>query len=803
MKFVRFIRFLLGLVALAIVLWAFYDVGRRAVLQYRNESARPVTLTILHWGDPAENAIVKTLTDRYMDEHPQVRIEDIQATDMPPKLRTMLAAGTPPDLFYLPPNLLPNLADLKLVRPIDDLLAADKKAGHDIVKDFYPILISSFRYDTATSRFGAGPLYGLPKDWTPLLFFVNLDLFKAAGVPVPYNGWTWDEFEADMKKLTALNGQPGFENRKVYGAVLELWGDTIRDILWSYGGDFFGTRRSLTNKGEVLPDFRDVTLNSAASQEALQMIVRTRFQDATVYNATGMAKDGAAEFVNGNIGCDGPVGRWKVPRFAHDVKFQWDVVPAPYKTKSLQSSVLAETAWSICSGSKHPREAYELMKFLCGPEGAVLQSQLGLAVPPLPAVANSPDFLSPAGIPAHHSRLFVDAISYCRVQQLPPDSEWGDLVTNNLNSAIQLDQISTQEAAQRVKTTWLQLLDAPTRRHQWKLLPWPSVLAVVGAVLATVLLLIWIKTRREKLGQLDRSQERAGLSFISPWVFGFCALTLGPMILSLILAFCQWTGMTGLSEVRGVGFANFHQLFTDDPVFYKSLRVTACYVLLAVPTGQIAALLVAMLMNVRVRGIAIFRTIYFVPSVVSGAVLAVMWIQIFNNDYGIFNKILAPIAHLFHTTPPDWFGRDIQIWGIPGFVIMSLWGVGGGMIIYLAGLKGIPASLYEAATVDGASAVRKFWTITIPMLSPLIFYNVIMAIIGSFQVFTQAYIMTDPSPDNATLFYVLNLYHQAFDYHNMGYASAMAWILFVICLGLTLILFRGSRGLVYYEGLKT
>jgi multiple sugar transport system permease protein len=125
------------------------------------------------------------------------------------------------------------------------------------------------------------------------------------------------------------------------------------------------------------------------------------------------------------------------------------------------------------------------------------------------------------------------------------------------------------------------------------------------------------------------------------------------------------------------------------------------------------------------------------------------------------------------------------------------------MIIYLAGLKGIPASLYEAATVDGAGPLRKFWTITLPMLSPLIFYNVIMAIIGSFQVFTQAYIMADPSPDNATLFYVLNLYHQAFKFHNMGYASAMAWILFVICLGLTLILFRGSRGLVYYEGLKT
>jgi multiple sugar transport system permease protein len=134
---------------------------------------------------------------------------------------------------------------------------------------------------------------------------------------------------------------------------------------------------------------------------------------------------------------------------------------------------------------------------------------------------------------------------------------------------------------------------------------------------------------------------------------------------------------------------------------------------------------------------------------------------------------------------------------------MGLWGVGGGMIIYLAGLKGIPASLYEAARIDGAGVLRRFWNVTLPMLSPLIFYNLVMGIITSFQIFTQAYVMTGPGPDNATLFYVLNLYRQAFVFHNMGYASAMAWVLFVIVLGLTIAIFRGSRGIVYYEGLKT
>lgn len=791
MKLGRYIRLLLIIATAALVVWAFYDVGRRTVAQYEAERARPITLTILHWGDPAENAIVRHLCERYMAEHPKVRIENIQATDLRSKLKTMMAAGTPPDLFYLPPDILPELAQLKLLHPLDGLIAADRKAGHDPLNDFYPILVKAFRYDTQTSQFGSGPLYGMPKDFTTFVFYVNTDLFKAAGVPVPYNGWTWDQFEADMKKISALNGQPGFKGRKIYGGVFELWGDTLREILWTYGGDFFGK------------SFRDVTLDSPACQEALQMIVRLRLKEKTVFNATGIAKDGAQEFINGNIGCDGPVGRWKTPRFAHDLKFHWDVVPVPYKTKALQASQLICVAWTMSSQTKHPQQAWDLMKFLCGSEGAVMQSRAGLAIPPRISVANSPNFLSPPGLPKHHSQIFLDAISYARLQQLPPQPEWTRILEDNITNAIQLGQVSTLQCARHIKHLWLQVLNSPLQRRHWNRLAWLPVLCFVGVAVFACGVFLWLKCRREKLGPLDRAQERAGFTFISPWLLGFLALTLGPMILSLILAFTQWTGMTSLGNARGVGLANFTQLFTADPAFYQSLKVTIYYVVLAVPTGQVAALLVAMLMNVRVKGIAAFRTIYFVPSVVSGAVLSVMWLQIFNNDYGLMNKILAPLAHLLGTTPPDWFGLDVKIWGVPGFVIMSLWGVGGGMIIYLAGLKGIPASLYEAATVDGAGAVRRFWTITLPMLSPLIFYNLIMAIIGSFQVFTQAYMMTGPGPDNATLFYVLNLYQEAFEFHNMGYASAMAWILFVICLGLTLLLFKGSKNLVYYEGLKT
>jgi multiple sugar transport system permease protein len=197
----------------------------------------------------------------------------------------------------------------------------------------------------------------------------------------------------------------------------------------------------------------------------------------------------------------------------------------------------------------------------------------------------------------------------------------------------------------------------------------------------------------------------------------------------------------------------------------------------------------------------------------------VLWLEIFHNDHGLANEFLRPIFAFFHRRPPNWFGVDLAAappvndakwWGVPAFVIMGLWGVGAGMIIYLAGLKGIPESLYEAARLDGAGAWRRFCHVTLPMLSPIVFYNVLMAVIGSFQIFTQAYVMIGNSdaiasrggPDNVLLFYVVNLYRQAFDFHNMGYASAMAWVLFVIVLGLTILVFRGSRKVVYYEGLK-
>lgn len=788
----RLSRTVLFVAAIAIVCWSFFDVGRRAFNAERAVADRPIILTVLHWGDPSEDHILEVLTRQYMDLHPRVQIIRVNpgATAYSDKLKTMFAAGTPPDVFYLQTQTMPELASLKLIMPLDKYFAAESAEWRN---DIFPLLLDAFRFNTQTGFAGSGgQLFGIPKDFTTTGFFVNVDLFQKAGLRVPYDGWTWDEFEADTRRITDLSGTLGFENRKIYGSVYEIWADSLRALLWSTGGDFFGPG-----------GFRDVALESPQSQAALQIVYRTRLVDQTSYNVTGLGKDGSEEFFAGNIGCDGPVGRWKCPRYKDITSFKWDFVPAPRGTA--QVSQCYTNAWACSSSTKYPDQAWDLIRFFTQRQGQIMAARLGLAIPCLKSVAFSPDFLSPPGLPPMHAKTFLDLIADARLAQLPRQAEFTHIIEDNITKSIQLGQESTMESAQRIKGLWLADLNSPLQRDDWPAMPWRWIVSLTILVVGTILLVMWWRIRRSPLGPLDRSTERAGWAFILPWVIGFLALTLGPMVVSLLLSFAQWTGMTSMGTASVVGLTNYTQLLAHDQTFYQSLKVTLVFVVLAVPIGQVASLAVALLMNTRVRGIAFFRTVYFVPSVVSGVALATLWMQVFNSDYGLLNKLLRPFAHLIGKTPPDWFGVDAHHWAVPAFVIMGLWGVGSGMIIYLAGLKGIPPSLYEASTIDGAGPARRLLNVTLPMLSPLIFYNLVMGIIGSFQIFTQAYVMTggNGGPDNATLFYVLSLYRQAFVFHNMGYASAMAWVLFVIVLGLTLLVFRGSKRFVYYEGLRS
>lgn len=288
-----------------------------------------------------------------------------------------------------------------------------------------------------------------------------------------------------------------------------------------------------------------------------------------------------------------------------------------------------------------------------------------------------------------------------------------------------------------------------------------------------------------------RNDSRTFYLLISPWLVGLAMFVLGPIMASLVLSFYKWDL---ISPARFVGFRNFNEMFKIDPLFWDSMRVTMTYVAFRVPLALVAALLLALLMNQKLPGIGIFRTIYYLPSVVSGVAVSMMWIWVFNPNFGLMNGLLEGIG----ITGPGWFSSTT--WALPTMILTSLYSIGSTAIIFLAGLKNIPEALYEAAELDGATKLQQLTRITIPQLTPTILFNLIMLLISSFQVFTEALVITNGGPGHATLFINLYMYQNAFTYSRLGYASALAWVLFVMTVVCALYTFRSSRKWVYYEG---
>ena len=278
--------------------------------------------------------------------------------------------------------------------------------------------------------------------------------------------------------------------------------------------------------------------------------------------------------------------------------------------------------------------------------------------------------------------------------------------------------------------------------------------------------------------------------FVTPWLITFLWFTLGPFIASIYLSFTNYR-FIGLPE--WVGMNNYVRLFTDDAKFIRSVINTLYYTAVHVPGIMIMAFFVAILLNQKVKGQPIYRTAFYLPSVTAGVATAYLWILLLQPN-GLVNQFLGLVG----IDGPNWLTSST--WAMPALILMSFWGLGTTMIIYLAALQGIPQHLYEAASVDGAGVIRKMWHVTVPMMTPAIFLTAVLQIIGSWQVFTQALIVTNGGPRDSTLFILLHLYRTGFEYFQMGYASAIAWVLFVIILVFTILQFGVARRWVYYEG---
>ncbi|MEZ0070759.1 carbohydrate ABC transporter permease [Planotetraspora sp. GP83] len=288
---------------------------------------------------------------------------------------------------------------------------------------------------------------------------------------------------------------------------------------------------------------------------------------------------------------------------------------------------------------------------------------------------------------------------------------------------------------------------------------------------------------------LARREARRFYGFVSPWLIGFVLFSAGPIVAAIVISFMDWNL---LRSAEWVGLANYRRMF-GDPEFWESIGNTFQYGIGSVALGVTFTFLLALLLNQPLRFQGLFRTVMYLPSVVSGLATALLWLNILHPDYGLINKVLAMVG----IEGPGWLAS--QEWAIPALVLMSVWGAGNTMVIYLAGLQGIPRTLYEAAEIDGAGWWRRFWSVTVPMMSPVIFFNVVTGFIASLQGYVLILVMTEGGPGNATMVLGLYIYRNAFVYFDMGYAATLSWAMFAIVIAVTLVQFRLARHWVHYE----
>ncbi|MDZ4831018.1 MAG: extracellular solute-binding protein, partial [Phycisphaerae bacterium] len=720
--------------------------------------------------------------------NPGVRVRRINPGDSAgfyTKLQTMLAAGDPPDLFYVGSERVASFASLGIMEPLESYIAADD-AAHDpdrlVLDDFWPATVNAFRYDG--TLVGSGTLYGIPKDFTTVGFYINKDLFAKAGVPLPPVDWTWDDYLTAARGLAKLDG--------ITGSEFVTWPFIVRAYLRTEGVDVRGD------------SFDQIRLRDPTVYATLERL-RSWRHDETNTLTSGRSKlaTGAAVFATGKVGMAGPFGRWVVPEYRRIKDFDWDFRPLP--RGSVRSNIIATVSWSMSALGKHKPEAWKLLRWLTSAEGQAAQARLGLAIPSLKTVSESEAFNDPTQKPESDLAFLApmsDPTCDVRVVDWPADPVFEQLLGTRLNQALLTADLSLDAAITDFDAAWRGHRASPLGARAPTPFPWRGV-TIGGAFLLAVALMLAVGFYARGVRSLSaRREERAGLLLVSPWLIGFAVFMLFPIVMSFLLSLSSWQGVSTLDQASAIGVGNYVELFANDTRFRTSLWVTLYYVLIAVPGGQIVALLAALLMNAKVRGVEIYRAAWYLPSVLAGVGVAVLWRWVFDPDAGLINAALRPLCALFGQTPPEWFGADAARWGMPAFALMSFWMVGGSMMIYLAGLQNVPHELIEAAEIDRVGRARRFFAITLPLLSPVVLFNTLMALIGSFQVFTQAFVMTAGEPGDLTRFYVLYLYNQAFDLYAMGYASAMAWILLVIVLAITMVLLKTSGRFVYYEGMK-
>jgi multiple sugar transport system permease protein len=617
-----------------------------------------------------------------------------------------------------------------------------------------------------------GHLYGLPSTFTPYVMYFNRDILARAGLAPPHEGWTWDDLLAACRATTRdLDGDGRADQ---YGISLTQWLQAVAPWIWQNGGELLDERRERSRLAEPEAALALAFLRSLLHEE------RVASFDASFENqmAQGLFQAGRAAFY-------GPVGYWETYRFRHLREFEWDVAPLPRGARA--ATAIAMTAFVVPRTSREPELAYRFVRELAGERYQRWLAEIGNGVPALRSAALSESFLKP-GVAPEHERVFLDVLGDARF--LPPLANWRkieSLVQADLQAILLFPETDVGAACRSMAGKIDEYLARERERHARPRLPAGAMLGSVGIALAAASALFVSR----RAGRWQRRRDRQGRLMVAPWAIGFAAFFLGPAVVTLVLSLAEWSPLRPLADVRWVGVENYARL-AQDPTFATSLRATSTYALLSVPLGLALALALALLVRAESAGAHALRTLLYLPAIVSPVIVAAVWRWILDADQGLLNRFLLDLG----IDAPAWL-RDPD-WVVPSFVLMSLWGVGAQMLIFLAALKALDPTLEEAARIDGAGAMRRFWHVTLPALTPVVLFNLVIGVINAFQLFAQPYVMTQGGPGDASRFLVLYLYESGFRHLDMGYASAIAWVLFVILGILCLALMRGSRRWVYY-----
>ena len=775
------------------------------------------------WGAPLSEG-GRAIREAFERKHPGIKVVfGAQSRGMDEqKLMCSIAGGAPPDLVHQDRFALGGWAARDAFIPLDDLIARDiDQPSCPRADDFFSACWAEAVYD--------GRVYGIPWSTDVRGLFYNEDLLiregfvDDAGNGVPPK--TWEEMVRYCDELAKFDEdgnilQLGFMPlflEATQGGRIGMFGNSW---LYLYGW---------ANGGRFMSDPRTVTLNDPLIVEALQWIVDFYDRYGGVERIQAFQSDfqgGAlSPFIQGKVAMvvDGNVGPPnEVAHFKPGMRFGMTLPPAPAGKQRVTWS--GGFSWVIPVGSQHVDEAWEYIKFSTSYAGydayecaeqSLRKASGVLYMPGIAANRVAAERITAKYAPdePRFRRIAEEALAMMEVSKFRPVTPVGQVLWDEHVRATEravFHELQPADALSRGNAVVQERLDEILGATSYPVVAWQWPVGGSLSLFAVAAVAVRRRARRYFAlypSTLAKRENLAGYLFVSPWLIGTLVFGVGPILFSVLLGFCKYdvlhaprfvgwgnyASLVGLSIQRAAEGAAGARLIAADRIFYKSLFNTV-FMMMAIPLGMVVGLAIAMILAAEKRGIAAFRTLFYLPAIVPFVATSILWMQLLNPQQGLVNLLLDM---LLGVQGPAWL-NDAD-WAKWAMILMGLWGAGGGMIIWLAGLKSIPHQLYEAADIDGASWWQKTLRITLPMLSPYIFFNMIMGVIGTLQIFAQSYIMTNGGPADSTLFYVFYLFNNAFRYFQMGRASAMAWILFLIVLALTVFQLRMAPHWVHYE----